>query len=193
MRRYTLILLWGIRPLTVAVYFFASEEAEPDVESAGVAIAARPFAALEVDFGHSFAECPASPQNKHSPCLRRHWRSSGRSLPSLPSLDEMESGVEEELPLLLLLLLLLLLPLLLEELEVDVEEEEPLDFLSLGLLDEDEELLVLEPDDLEEEFWFPEFELEALEARESSSLRSQYLWSIFWDRVRRSTILSGLP
>ena len=150
----------------VAVYFFASEEAEPDIETASVAIAARPFVALEVDFGHSFAEWPASLQNKHSPCLRRHWCSSGRSLPSLPSLDEMESGVEEELPFLLLLLLSLLPPLL-EEPEVDAEEEEPLDFLSLGLLDEDEELLALELDDLEEEFWFLKFELEAFEVRES--------------------------
>ena len=103
----------------------------------------------------------------------------------------MELGVEEELPF--LLLLLLLLPPLPEEPEVDAEEEEPLDFLSLGLLDEDKELLVLEPDDLEEEFWFPEFEPEALEACESSSLRSQYLWSIFWERVWSSMILSGLP
>ena len=110
----------------------------------------------------------------------------------MPSLDEMESGVEEELPFLLLLLLLLLPPLP-EEPEVDAEEEEPLDFLSLGLLDEDEELLVLEPEDLEEEFWFLEFELEALEAHKISSLHSQYLWSIFWDRVQRSTILLGLP
>ena len=102
----------------------------------------------------------------------------------------MESGVEEELPLLLLLLLLPPLP---EEPEVDAEEEEPLDFSSLGLLDEDKELLVLEPDDLEEEFWFPKFEPEALEACKISSLCSQYPWSIFWDRVRRSTILSGLP
>ena len=111
----------------------------------------------------------------------------------MPSLDEMESGVEEELPFLLLLLLLLLLPPLPEEPEVDTEEEEPLDLSSLGLLDEDEELLVLELDDLEEEFWFPEFELEALEAHKISSLCSQYLWSIFWDRVQRSMILSGLP
>ena len=110
----------------------------------------------------------------------------------MPSLDKMESGVEEELPFLLLLLLLLLPPLP-EEPEVGVEEEEPLDFSSLGLLDEDEGLLALEPDDLEEEFWFPEFEPEALEAHKISSLRSQYLWSTFWDRVRRSTILSGLP
>ena len=110
----------------------------------------------------------------------------------MPSLDKMESGVEEELPFLLLLLLLLLPPLP-EELEVDAEEEEPLDFSSLGLLDEDEELLALEPDDLEEEFWFLEFKPEVLEAREISSLRSQYLWSIFWDRVRRSSILLGLP
>ena len=70
-------------------------------------------------------------------------------MPSLPSLDKMESEVEGELPLLLLLLLLLLLPPLPEELKVNVEDEEPLDFSSLGLLDE---LLVLEPDDLEEEF-----------------------------------------
>ena len=62
----------------------------------------------------------------------------------MPSLDEMESGVEEELPF-----SLLLLPLLPEELEVDTEDEEPLDFSSLGLLHEDEELLVLGPDDLE--------------------------------------------
>ena len=89
----------------------------------------------------------------------------------MPSLDEMESGVEEELPL-----LLLLLPPLLEEPEVDAEEEEPLDFSSLGLLDKDEELLALKPGDLEEEFWFPEFELEALEAPEILSLCSQYLW-----------------
>ena len=72
----------------------------------------------------------------------------------MPSLDKMELGVGEELPFLLLLLLLLLPPLP-EEPEVDMEEEEPLDFSSLGLLDEDKELLVLEPDDLEEEFWFP--------------------------------------
>ena len=69
----------------------------------------------------------------------------------MPSLDKMELGVGEELPLLLLLLLLLLPPLP-EELEVDMEKEEPLDFSSLGLLDKDKELLVLEPDDLEEEF-----------------------------------------
>ena len=65
----------------------------------------------------------------------------------------MELGVEEKLPfLLLLLLLLLLLPPLPEEPEADSEEEEPLDFSSLGLLDEVKELLVLELDDLEEEF-----------------------------------------
>ena len=40
----------------VAVYFFASEEVEPNVETAGIAIAAQPFAALKVDFRHSFAE-----------------------------------------------------------------------------------------------------------------------------------------
>ena len=66
----------------------------------------------------------------------------------MPTLDEMGLGVGEELPL----LLLLLLPPLPEEPEVDAEKEEPLDFSSLGLLDEDKELLVLEPDDLEEEF-----------------------------------------
>ena len=60
----------------------------------------------------------------------------------------MGSGVEEGLPF----LLLLSLPLLQEEPEVDMKDEEPLDFSSLGLLDEDKELLVLEPDDLEEEF-----------------------------------------
>ena len=69
-------------------------------------------------------------------------------MPSLPSLDEMELRVEEKLPF----LLLLLLPPLLEELEVDTEDAKPLDLSSLGLLDEDEELLALEPDDLEEEF-----------------------------------------
>ena len=42
--------------MEVAVYFFASKEAEPDVETAGIAITARPFADLEVDFRHSFAE-----------------------------------------------------------------------------------------------------------------------------------------
>ena len=63
-------------------------------------------------------------------------------------LNKMESEVEEELPL-LLLLLLLLLPLLPEEPEVNAEDEEPLDFSFLGLLDES---LVLELDDLEEEF-----------------------------------------
>ena len=62
----------------------------------------------------------------------------------------MESGVEE-LPF----LLLLLLPLLLEGPEVDVEEEEPLNLSSLGLLDNDELLLVLELEDFKEElFWF---------------------------------------
>ena len=40
----------------VAVYFFASEEVEPDVDTTSVAIAAQPFAALKVDFGHSFVE-----------------------------------------------------------------------------------------------------------------------------------------
>ena len=69
-------------------------------------------------------------------------------MPSLPSLDEMELRVEEKLPF----LLLLLLPPLLEELEVDTEDAKPLDLSSLGLLDEDKELLALEPDDLEEEF-----------------------------------------
>ena len=68
----------------------------------------------------------------------------------MPNLDEMESGVEE-LPF----LLLLLLPLLPEGLEVDAEEGEPLDLLSLGLLDDDELLLVLELEDFKEElFWF---------------------------------------
>ena len=61
----------------------------------------------------------------------------------------MESGVEEEL-----LLPFLLLPPLPEEPKVDAEEEEPLDLLSLGLLellDDDEELLLEEPEGLEEE------------------------------------------
>ena len=40
----------------VAVYFFASEEVEPDAETAGIAIAIRPFVVLKVDFGHSFTE-----------------------------------------------------------------------------------------------------------------------------------------
>ena len=40
----------------VAVYLFASEKAEPNVEIAGIAVAAQPFVALEVDFGHSFVE-----------------------------------------------------------------------------------------------------------------------------------------
>ena len=40
----------------VAVYFFASEEVEPNVKTVSIAIAARPFVALEVDFEHSFAE-----------------------------------------------------------------------------------------------------------------------------------------
>ena len=66
----------------------------------------------------------------------------------MPNLDEMESGVEE-LPF----VLLLLLPLLPEGLEVDAEEEEPLDLSSLGLLDDNQLLLVLEPEDFEEE-WF---------------------------------------
>ena len=145
--------------------------------------------ALEVDFGHSFTEWPASPQNKQSPCLRRRWHSSRRSFPSLSSLDKMESGVGEEFPF----MLLLVLPLLPEEPKVDAEDEEPLDFSSLGLLDKEEELLVVELDDLEEEFWFPEFELEALEECEISFLHSQYLWSIFWERVQSSVILSGLP
>ena len=92
----------------------------------------------------------------------------------------MESEVEGELPL---LLLLLLLPPLLEELKVNMEDEEPLDFSSLGLLDE---LLVLEPDDLEEEFWFPKFEPKTLEVHKISSLHSQYLWLIFWERAQRS-------
>ena len=46
-------------------------------------------------------------------------------MPSLPSLDEMESGVGEELPF---LLLLLLLPLLLEEPEVG-RKKNPLTFV----------------------------------------------------------------
>ena len=50
-------------------------------------------------------------------------------------------------------LLLLLLPPLLEGPEVDVEEEEPLDLLSLGLLDDDELLLVLELENFEEELF----------------------------------------
>ena len=105
----------------------------------------------------------------------------------MPNLNEIESGVEE-LPF----LLLLLFPLLPEEPEVDVEEEEPLDLSSLGLLDNDE--LVLEPEDFEEGlFWFPEFEPEGLEAHEISSLHSQYLWSICWESMQRSAMLSGLP
>ena len=66
----------------------------------------------------------------------------------MPNLDEMESGVEE-LPF----ILLLLLPLLPEGLEVDVEEEEPLDLSFLGLLDDNQLLLVLEPEDFEEELF----------------------------------------
>ena len=125
-------------------------------------------------------------QNRQSPCLRYRWRFSGRSLPSLPNLDEIESGVEE-LPF----LLLLLFPPLLEEPEVDAEEE-PLDLSSLGLLDDDE--LVLELEDFKEElFWFPEFEPEGLEVCEISSLCPQYLWSICWESVWRSMMLSGLP
>ena len=107
----------------------------------------------------------------------------------MPNLDEMESGVEE-LPF----VLLLLLPLLPEGLEVDVEEEEPLDLSSLGLLDDNQLLLVLEPEDFEEElFWFPEFKPEGLEACKISSLCSQYLWLICWERAWRSAILSSLP
>ena len=107
----------------------------------------------------------------------------------MPNLDEMESGVEE-LPF----LLLLLLPLLPEGLEVDAEEGEPLDLLSLGLLDDDELLLVLELEDFKEElFWFPEFEPKGLEACTISSLHFQYLWSICWERVWRSAILPSLP
>ena len=106
----------------------------------------------------------------------------------MPNLDEIEPGVEE-LPF----LLLLLFPPLLEEPEVDVEEEEePLDLSSLGLLDDDE--LVLKPEDFEEGlFCFPEFKSKGLEVCEISSLRSQYLWSICWESVRRSVMLSGLP
>ena len=66
----------------------------------------------------------------------------------MPNLDEIESGVKE-LPF----LLLLLLPPLLEGPEVDVEEKKPLDLLSLGLLDDDELLLVLELEDFEEELF----------------------------------------
>ena len=95
-------------------------------------------------------ERPAYPQKRQRLFLKRRWCSSRRSLPSLPSFDEIESGVEEEL-----LLPFLLLPPLLDEPEVNAEEEEePLDLLSLGLpelLDEDEELLEEEPEDLEEE------------------------------------------
>ena len=40
----------------VTVYFFASEEVESNIETASIAVAAQPFVALEVDFGHSFAE-----------------------------------------------------------------------------------------------------------------------------------------
>ena len=40
----------------VTLYLFASKEVEPDVETASIAIAAQPFAALKVDFGHSFME-----------------------------------------------------------------------------------------------------------------------------------------
>ena len=106
----------------------------------------------------------------------------------MPNLNELDSGVEE-LPF----LLLLLLPLLLEESEVDVEDEEPLDLLSLGLLDKDELLLVLEPEDFKEElFWFLEFKPKHLEACKISSLCSQYLWLICWNRAQRFMMLSGL-
>ena len=106
----------------------------------------------------------------------------------MPNLDEIESGVEE-LPF----LLLLLFPPLLEEPEVDVEEEEePLDLLSLGLLDDDE--LVLELEDFEEGlFCFLEFKPKGLEVCEISSLCFQYLWSIYWESVWRSAMLSSLP
>ena len=43
------------------------------------------MAAHEVDLGHSFARCPVAPQNMQSPLLNLHFRSSGVSLPSLPS------------------------------------------------------------------------------------------------------------
>ena len=40
----------------VTIYFFASKEVEPNIETASIAAAAQPFVALEVDFRHSFME-----------------------------------------------------------------------------------------------------------------------------------------
>ena len=40
----------------VAIYFFASGEVEPNVRTTRVAVVARAFKALEVDFGHSLVE-----------------------------------------------------------------------------------------------------------------------------------------
>ena len=43
------------------------------------------MAAHEVDLGHSFARCPAAPQNMQSPLSNLCFCLSGVSLPSLPS------------------------------------------------------------------------------------------------------------
>ena len=64
--------------------FFASVEAvglASDVSAA----TARALAAREVDLGHSFARCPAAPQNMQSPLSNLRFHSSGVSLPSLLS------------------------------------------------------------------------------------------------------------
>ena len=58
---------------------------------------ARALAAREVDLGHSFARCPAAPQNMQSPLSNLRFRSSGMSLPSLPSFSAI-SGLLAFLP-----------------------------------------------------------------------------------------------
>ena len=61
------------------------------------AATARALAAREVDLGHSFARCPMAPQNMQSPLSNLRFRSSGVSLPSLPSFSAI-SGLLAFLP-----------------------------------------------------------------------------------------------
>ena len=76
--------------------FFASVEAVGLASDVSAAMA-RALAVREVDLGHSFARCPAAPQNMRSPLLNLRFRSSGMSLPSLLSFSAI-SGLLAFLP-----------------------------------------------------------------------------------------------